>query len=462
MPFCHVVPPYLLEALATSGDPELERRARATMAVDAELRAGRVAGGLLAPRSPRAAAPRRPRLKRGTDTGPVRQIHDAGHGIDLPGTKVRGEGDPATSDGTVNEAYDGLGATSALWEQGYGRNSLDGRGLPLLASVHFSRDYDNAFWDGSQMVFGDGDGVIFLPFTRSLDVIAHELAHGVTQYTSGLNYQDQSGALNESISDVFGVLVVQHHLGQAADEATWLIGADLLAPGVRGVALRSMKAPGTAYDDPRLGRDPQPDHFRDYVETDEDNGGVHINSGIPNRAFHLTAMTLGGNAWGDAGQIWVDAITGDIRADCDFATFAELTIAAASARFGAQSPQVRAVSDAWATVGVPYAGDSPPRPPAPSTSTEITVVRTGGVAGLRRESTVTLADLRPADARAWRQLLEDPESGVLENPVSSPERRPDGFSYRVRCASPALDVTIAEGTLTPNVRRLLERTVREP
>ena len=193
-------------------------------------------------RPPRGASA--PGSRAARPPGPQRSIHDAEQGTDLPGTKVRGEGDPATGDQGVTEAYDGLGATWALWQEGYGRNSLDGRGLPLVATVHFGRDYDNAFWDGTQMVFGDGDGVIFLPFTRSLDVIGHELAHGVTQYTSGLNYQDQSGALNESVSDVFGVLVKQRLLGQTADEADWLVGAELLAPGVQGVALRSMAAPG--------------------------------------------------------------------------------------------------------------------------------------------------------------------------------------------------------------------------
>ena len=161
----------------------------------------------------------------------MRAIHDAEHGTTLPGTLVRSEGDPDTGDQAVTEAYDGLGDTWQLWQQAYGRNSLDGKGLPLVASVHFGTNYDNAFWDGTQMVFGDGDGVIFLPFTRSVDVIGHELAHGVTQYTSGLNYQDQSGALNESVSDVFGVLVKQRLLGQTADQADWLIGAELLAPG---------------------------------------------------------------------------------------------------------------------------------------------------------------------------------------------------------------------------------------
>ena len=478
-PLCSIVPPYVLEALAASGDPYLAAHAQATLAVDRELRRDRRTAEL------RPTAPRRrtrPRLARGTADGPQRSIHDAERGTDLPGTRVRGEGDPDTGDRAVTEAYDGLGSTWALWQQAYGRNSLDGRGLPLVATVHFGRDYDNAFWDGTQMVFGDGDGVIFLPFTRSLDVIGHELAHGVTQYTSGLNYQDQSGALNESVSDVFGVLVKQRLLGQRADEADWLVGAELLAPGVRGVALRSMAAPGTAYDDPRLGKDPQPGHLRDYVDTTDDNGGVHINSGIPNKAFHVLATTLGGHAWEVAGQVWFDTITGDISADCDFTTFARLTVAAATARHGEGSDVVTAVKAAWDAVGVtdavgapgaptappaereepsgePAPSDAPPPSDAPTPGTAVNVRRTGGVAGRTIERTVTLGDLPRDDARAWRALLADDRLPAIAHEAAGHGTVPDAFCYGVRCDTPPLDVELPETQLSDEVRGLLERTL---
>ena len=211
-------------------------------------------------------------------------------------------------DVAVNEAYDGLGATYDFFSKAYGRDSIDDAGLALDASVHFGKDYDNAFWDGKQMVFGDGDGVYFNRFTVSLDVIGHELTHGVTEDEAGLIYSNQSGALNESISDVFGVLVKQYALKQKAADADWLIGATLLTKKVKGVALRSMKAPGTAYDDPVLGKDPQPAHMKGYVQTMEDNGGVHINSGIPNNAFYRLAVALGGFAWEKAGRIWYEAL----------------------------------------------------------------------------------------------------------------------------------------------------------
>ena len=278
-----IVPPYLLQHLLASGDPHLAEHARRTLVHDSVLRARPVHPG------PRRAV---------TETaGPHRTIHDGQHRTALPGAVVLHEGDQPVADEAVDQAYDGLGATWHLYHEVFGRDSVDGNGLPLVATVHYDRHYDNAFWNGSQMVFGDGDGTVFLGFTGSLDVIGHELTHGVTESTARLTYSGQPGALNESVSDVFGSLVKQRALGQTADEADWLIGADLLAPGVKGVGLRSLKAPGTAYDDPRLGKDPQPADMAGYVSTTDDNGGVHINSGIPNRAFQLVATALGGPAW---------------------------------------------------------------------------------------------------------------------------------------------------------------------
>ena len=476
---CSIVPPYVLSALAASADPRLQSSARGTLRTDELLRRGRVTAEV----RPEPTAPPGedafPRLAPGTEDGPQRAVFDAAGGTQLPGTLARGEGDPATADEQVEQAYDGLGATWQLWQDAYGRTSLDGKGLPLLASVHYGQDYDNAFWDGRQMVFGDGDGVVFLPFTRSLDVIGHELAHGVTQYTSGLNYQGQSGALNESVSDVFGVLVAQYLRGQSAVEADWLIGADLLAPGVAGVALRSMAAPGTAYDDPRLGTDPQPAHMRDYVDTTADNGGVHINSGIPNKAFHDLAVALGGNAWGTAGQIWYDTIVGDIRADCDFETFAGLTVAAAAARFGAGSAEESAVRAAWAGVGLgpdarpqedePPVADTPdgptpddpgPEDPAPGPGTAVRVRRSGGVTGLVRERTVTLSELPAPDAHHWRSLLVAGRLRRIAESARPAESFPDSFSWSVSCERPPVDVDLPEPALTDEVRALLQRTVR--
>jgi Zn-dependent metalloprotease len=341
--FCTIVPPHVLDKLAHADDPTVSEPARRTLERDALERTRR---RITTVRGVTAAHEEEPSDK------PKRTIYDARHQTTLPGKKVRGEGGETGRDASVNRAYDGLGATFELYFKAYGRHSIDDSGLPMNASVHYSEDYNNAFWDGEQMVFGDGDNEVFLDFTIPVDVMAHELTHGVTQYTANLEYFGQSGALNESMSDVFGSLVKQYSLGQSADEADWLIGAGLLAERVTGVALRSMKAPGTAYDDDVLGKDPQPGTMDDYVRTSRDNGGVHINSGIPNHAFYLAATAIGGNAWERAGQVWYDVLTGgELAGDAEFADFAQLTVAAAHARYGEGAEQA-AVLEAWAGVGI--------------------------------------------------------------------------------------------------------------
>jgi Zn-dependent metalloprotease len=282
-----------------------------------------------------------------------RTIYNAHNTETLPGDVIRTEGGPPSGDQAVDEAYDGLGATYDFYSLAYNRNSIDDEGMPMLATVHFGQDYNNAFWNGEQMVFGDGDGELFNRFTISLDVIGHELTHGVTEDEAQLIYFFQSGALNESVSDVFGSLVKQRALNQTAEQADWLIGAGLFTANVNGVALRSMKAPGTAYDDPVLGKDPQPAHMNDYVRGFADNGGVHINSGIPNHAFYLAATQIGGYAWEKAGRIWYETLLdAQLRPTANFSRFASLTIAHAEKLFGAGSPERQAVSQAWNEVGI--------------------------------------------------------------------------------------------------------------
>jgi Zn-dependent metalloprotease len=190
-------------------------------------------------------------------------------------------------------------------------------------------------------------------------VIGHELTHGVTQYEANLAYWDQSGALNESLSDVFGSLVKQYQRKQTASQADWIIGEGLFTSNVNGVGIRSMKAPGTAYDDPVLGKDPQPAHMKDYVRTVEDNGGVHINSGIPNHAFYITALEMGGHAWEKAGLIWYKTLTDKLQERSTFQQACDLTFAAAGEIFGKNSLEQQAVKIGWAGVGITVGGDAP-------------------------------------------------------------------------------------------------------
>jgi Zn-dependent metalloprotease len=344
--FC-ILPPYLLRAVAQNGSPAQRAAANRTLASDATFRALRAT---LAAQIP--ASQRRRRVL-GLTAVKQRTIYTASNAETLPGTVVRAEGAPATEDRAVDEAYDGLGHTWDFYHEVFGRNSIDDEGLPLSATVHYGQDYNNAFWNGRQMVFGDGDGQLFNRFTVALDVIGHELAHGVTEDEAQLVYMFQPGALNEHCSDWAGSCIKQRVLNQTAAEADWLIGAGLLGSGVNGVALRSMKDPGSAYDDPVLGKDPQPAHMDNFVTTWQDNGGVHINSGIPNRAFYLAATAIGGYAWEKAGRVWYETLR-DVRLTTEpsFEQFATLAIDVAGQLYGSGSVEREAVADAWAQVGV--------------------------------------------------------------------------------------------------------------
>jgi Zn-dependent metalloprotease len=344
--FC-ILPPHIIDAIAQRGTAQQRARALRTLATDHTLRALRAS-----PPAPIPGARRRPSAMAAAGQK-QRTIYDARNTETLPGTVVRTEGAPPTGDVAVDEAYDGLGATHDFYWAAYNRNSIDDEGMPMLATLHFGQNYNNAFWNGEQMVFGDGDGELFNRFTISLDVIGHELTHGVTGDEAQLTYFFQPGALNESVSDVFGSLVKQRALNQTAAQADWLIGAGLFTASVNGVALRSMKAPGTAYDDPVLGKDPQPAHMNDYVQTFADHGGVHINSGIPNHAFYLAATQIGGYAWEKAGRIWYETLLDpQLRPNANFMRFASLTLAHAEKLFGAGSLERKAVGQAWNAVGI--------------------------------------------------------------------------------------------------------------
>ena len=337
-PICCIVPPHMLENVAVNGTQEQRTWAFHTLNVSAQLRGRRDVVGNV------SFAPS-PGVKR-------RTIYDAKNGQQLPGTLVRGEGDPPSSDEAVNEAYDAAGATYDLFYELFDRNSIDDKGLRLDSTVHYGVKYDNAFWNGDQMVYGDGDEQIFQRFTKCIDVIGHELAHGVTQFEAGLQYYGEAGALNESFSDVFGSLVKQKAKNQTVQEADWLIGEGLLAPNVKGIGIRSLKEPGTAYDDSVLGKDPQPAHTKDQYTGVEDNAGVHINSGIPNYAFYLTAIEIGGYAWEKAGKIWYISLRDRLRAKADFKKAANTTIQVASELYGNGSIEQKAVQNAWQKVGV--------------------------------------------------------------------------------------------------------------
>jgi Zn-dependent metalloprotease len=339
-----IVPPELLLRVASSGSEEERDAALRTLALDNTMRQARVE------RATRLAlAPAPPRLLSGPVGGPHRSIYDQHENDAMElGELARAEGQAAVEDEAVNEAYDGFGATYNFYWEILKRNSIDDLGMPILGLVHFSHRYDNAFWDGEgHMFFGDGDEQLFTRLTKSFDVIGHELTHGVTQYTANLVYRDQSGALNESISDVFGSLVSQYAKGESAEEASWLIGAEVVGPAL-APALRSMKAPGEANP-----HDSQPADMDHFVRTGEDNGGVHTNSGIPNHAFYVVATTIAGNAWESAGVIWYDALRDPrVKPNCDFLAFAKATLRGAQQRYGTDGKEADAVRAGWDAVKI--------------------------------------------------------------------------------------------------------------
>ncbi|GAA2137536.1 M4 family metallopeptidase [Nocardioides koreensis] len=426
------MPPYLLRHLATA-QAEVSDHCHATLAIDERMRTTRLAP----PAAPQALA---------GPAGPAWTVHTAQNGSSLPGTPVRAAGEPDSGDAAVDEAATGIAGSLALFSEVYGRDSYDGRGAPVSLTVHYGRNYDNAFWDGTQLVFGDGDGRVFGRFTRPVDVLGHELTHAVTEHTAALEYAGQPGALNESMSDVFASCLKQRLLGQSALEADWLIGEGIFLPGVAARALRDMAAPGTAYDDPAIGRDPQVGQMADYVDTTDDNGGVHLNSGIPNRAFQLAATAIGGSAWEGAGAIWYAALTGgQVGARTDFAGFAAATVAAAGA-------QADAVRDAWAEVGVTagVSGPAAPTTPGPgSAGTRVAVRRTGGFAGLTMAGEVDLTADDPRGGEV-RTLLDRIDLATVRRGLPQPDHFVYDFDLRGRRA------VVPEQHLTDDLRRLVE------
>ena len=471
---CTFVPPYLLRHLTAEDHQSFaggDQASRHTLRIDAEFRERREQVSVEPSARASAAAEDSDRWV----------IHSAGNEETLPGAVVRAEGDPATDDVAVDEAYVWSQQVWDLYEQQFARVSFDGAGSTVTVTVHYGQDYDNAFWDGEQLVFGDGDGEIFERFTKPADVLAHEFSHGVVQYTSGFAYNGQSGALNESIADVFAAMSVQHAAGQTADQASWLIGEGLFKPDINATALRSMLEPGTAYDDPLLGKDPQVGSMADYVDTTEDNGGVHLNSGIPNRAFALAARSVGGYSWEQTGKVWYAALTSSsVGASTDFREFAEATVAAATALF-ADTPVPDQVRAAWVEVGVldgsvpvdvvqpapddptsspdgPPADPADPTPPpgdpvepapeVPAEPQKVAVRRSGGFTGQVRSAQIELGT--DPQGEEVRRLLRR----VDLQQVTTGESVPDRFVYTVEIGEQS--VTVGERDLTPDLQRVVQ------
>jgi Zn-dependent metalloprotease len=276
---------------------------------------------------------------------PAITVFNCNHGTNLPGVPVSNPA--ASSDASSKQAFLEAKGVAAFYKQAFGRNSVDNAAMTLTSSVHYSVRYNNAFWNGSQMTYGDGDGNIFIDFTKSNDVIGHELTHGVTQFTAGLAYANQPGGLNESMSDVFGSMYRQWRAKQTVKQADWLIGKEIMGPGAiaRGyTCLRDLANPAASHC-----LSPQPVNFSQYR-----NGmDPHESSGIPNFAFYKAAMAIGGKSWQKTGKIWYKALAGfPPSPNLTMKAFADRTRQAAGSLYAAQPTVRAAVDQAWRAVGL--------------------------------------------------------------------------------------------------------------
>ncbi|HRC45340.1 MAG TPA: M4 family metallopeptidase [Nitrospira sp.] len=339
---CSIIPPHIFDQLTKSDDSKVRQLAIDAIAAGSAARAVRstlsMMAGWAAVPSPSAKC--------------HRLVYDVKHGNfnDLPGTLMREERDPRSDDPAVNEAYTHSGTTYNFYKKVFQRNSLDDRGMSLISSVHLGRNLNNAFWTGEQMCYGDGDSRIFIRFTKSLDVVGHELSHGVISHTCNLVYANEPGALNEHFADVFGSLVKQWRRRQSVKSADWMIGNDIMGPATTAKCLRTFKAEKAYENDPLLGTDPQPKHLRDKYNGSSDNGGVHINSGIPNHAFYLVANEIGGKAWERTGRIWYKTLL-KLTSTSRFSDMVESSTETASTLYGAGSTEHKALVKAWKAVG---------------------------------------------------------------------------------------------------------------
>jgi len=252
----------------------------------------------------------------------------------------------------------------------HGRIGIDGAGGPsyygaaenssmgLISSVvNYSTNYANAFWDGNKMTYGDGDGTTFSPLV-TVDIGAHEMTHGVTQHEANLTYSGESGALNESMSDVFGAMVERYVKGESSN--MWKIGEECYTSGAAGDALRYMDNPHGA-GNYGYTTDDDPDHYNERYTGYADNGGVHINSGIANHAFylaakggthHLSGTAVTGMGADNAAKIWYRALATYMTASTNFSGARTATLSSATDLFGSSSTQYTATQNAWCAVGV--------------------------------------------------------------------------------------------------------------
>jgi Zn-dependent metalloprotease len=340
---CHIVPEKVLKRLADDRSYSADQRKNFadTVKIDVELRKLRIQATKLTRVASLMAAP----VAAAVAPAPTIPVFDCNQGQTLPGTQVA---NPAgSSDATSKRAFVETTSVAAFYSQIFGRNSIDGAGMSMISSVHYGVNYNNAFWNGSQMTYGDGDGSIFVDFTKGNDVIGHELTHGVTQYSLQLNYTNEAGGLNESLSDCFGSMFRQWEANQDVNQADWLIGKDIMGPAAlqNGLTcLRDMANPAAKYC-----LAPQPTKFSQY----KPGMDPHESSGIPNLAFCTIAKAVGGKSWDKVGQIWYKSMTGfGPTPAMKMKAFANRTRAVTAQLYPGDAALAGAVNAGWTKVGL--------------------------------------------------------------------------------------------------------------
>ncbi|WP_000730955.1 M4 family metallopeptidase [Bacillus cereus] len=256
---------------------------------------------------------------------------------------------PFFEDKAAVDAHVNAGKVYDYYKKTFNRNSFDDKGAKLISTVHVGESWNNAAWNGIQMMYGDGDGKTFIPLSAGLDVIGHELTHAVTENTANLVYKDEPGALNESLSDIMGVMV---------EKKSWDLGADIYTPGKPGDALRSLKDPASIPNPLKPGEG-YPDHYnKRYIGT-KDNGGVHINSSINNKAAYLVSeggthynVKVTGVGREATEKIYYRALTKYLTANSDFKMMRQAALQSAEDLYGKNSKAVQAVTKAYDAVGV--------------------------------------------------------------------------------------------------------------
>jgi Zn-dependent metalloprotease len=339
---CFIIPRDVLTRL--SQDPELDAEVRKnfldTAQISHQLRQLRTQAGLLT-----SVAVAHADALHVLAAAPAVTVYDCKHTMTTPGTPVPNPG--GSSDQTAKRAFGETTKVAEFYKTIFGRNSIDNHGMTMMSSIHYGTNFNNAMWNGSQMIYGDGDGKIFIDFTNGNDVIGHELTHGVTQHSLQLAYQDDAGGLNESNSDCFGSMFRQWQKGQTVDKADWLIGSDIIGPTAKARGLTCLR--DMAHPDAKHCLAPQPTQYSQVTPGMD----PHFSSGPPNLAFYTACMEYGGHSWDPIGKVWYEVLTGSgAMPNMTMKQYANRGRQVAQTKFSGTPKVFAAVDKGWKRVGL--------------------------------------------------------------------------------------------------------------